>query len=439
MSPAKRAALTQRWRHEGSRHAREWNSYVERLRRVGPEDAGHEPVDPRSNLAETVLEAVREANDSGEIAGLRQELPPAYDPFSERLPENGQFMAPLLWLDDGRILVRVRGLREPPKILLIDDLHVETLPGILTFGRSPDRRYYAVARESGIAILDGWDGPVVTDLHWPTAAEWQALAEFPRLVPFPDGRRVLLGNRRGIVVLEPGRRTILFPREPGEMEDCWLNNPHGAVSPDGSLIAIGDRLTAAHLIFDDRYELVAKIAGLVDAAPCHASFSEDGESLALSSFMLTQGATVVVPARKLAGLVFDEPDRKRFWLSKRTWPEMRQGMTEFDRDMVVLDSFSRACASAWRPGEFIVGDAEGMLWGFDRKGEVRWYHFIGSSFEGIDIAPDGRRLIASTYAGFLVILDLDAGAADPYRIGTSAHRERRRWVFWRKEAKPLAW
>jgi hypothetical protein len=439
MSAGERAAISRRWRDEGSRYAREWNSFVERLGRVGPEQAGEVPQDPRSDLAQTVLEAVREANESGELARLREQFPPAYDPFLDLLGENGQTIGPLVWLESGKIVARVRGLREPAKAYLIEDLHIETLPGILSFGRSPDRRYFAVARDSGIAIHDGWDGPQTTNLDWPTIGTREGLAEFSRLIPFPDGRRVLLGNRDAIVVLGPHERTILFPRDEDGMEDCWLNNPHGAVSPDGSLIAVGDRLTGAHLIFDDRYELVGKVAGLVDTAPCHASFSNDGRFLALSSFILVEGATVVVPTRHVSGLVFDESDRKRFWLSKATWPLMRQGLKDFNPDLTVLGSFACAHVSAWRPGEFILGDAEGRLWGFDRDGEVRWHHFIGSSCTGIDISADGRRLILGTYAGFLVTLDLDTGKPDAYRIGTSTHQEQRRWLFWRKENKPLIW
>jgi hypothetical protein len=241
------------------------------------------------------------------------------------------------------------------------------------------------------------------------------------------------------MVVEPNHCTILFPDECEELEDNRLNNPHGAVSPDGSLIAVGDRLTGAHLIFNDRYEQIGKIAGLVDLAPWRASFSDDGTWLALSSFMLYQGATVLVPTSRFPGLVVDEKDLKTHWFSKATWDQMRQGLQEFDKDLVVLNSRSSAYASAWRPGEFILGDAQGFLEGFDRAGATRWHHFIGSSIGAMDISPDRRRLLATSAAGFLVILDLDTCETDSYAIGTSTHRERRRWVFWKNEKRPLAW
>ena len=84
MSPDERAAIGRRWRDEGARFARELNSFLERLGRVGSEQVGPEPQDTRGDLAEIVLEAVREANESRELAQLREQLPPAFFPFLGR-------------------------------------------------------------------------------------------------------------------------------------------------------------------------------------------------------------------------------------------------------------------------------------------------------------------------------------------------------------------
>jgi hypothetical protein len=138
-------------------------------------------------------------------------------------------------------------------------------------------------------------------------------------------------------------------------------------------------------------------------------------------------------------LFVGQKDLETHWFAKATWDAMRQGLQELDKDLLVLNSRSSAYASAWRPGEYILGDAQGFLRAFDRAGATRWHHFIGSSLGALDISPDGRRLLASSAAGFLVILDLDTGETDPYAIGTSRHRERRRWVFWKNEKRPLAW
>jgi hypothetical protein len=258
LSPTERAGISRHWREEGSRYAEDLNAFMDRCSRLGPEQVGDEPQDTRKDLAETVLQAVRDANEAGGSGDMREEFPPAYFPFMDFIQRNGQHLAPLLWLPSGHILVQAQSTT-----YLIDDLHITTLPGILSFGRSPDRRYYAVARESGITIHDGWGGPQVTSLVWPNIRFREGVSKVEQLVPFPDGKRVLLATRAAIMVLEPHRSTILYPPEGKELEDIDLNNPHGAVSPDGSLIAVGDRLICAHLIFNDRYEPIGEIAGLV--------------------------------------------------------------------------------------------------------------------------------------------------------------------------------
>jgi hypothetical protein len=92
----------------------------------------------------------------------------------------------------------------------------------------------------------------------------------------------------------------------------------------------------------------------------------------------------------------------------------------------------------WRGDELIVGST-GHLHACDKAGEFRWEHFIGSAIEDIDLSPDGKTLVVTTWAGFLCIIDLDTGERDPFTISTATHRERRRWLFWTKEPTPLVW
>jgi hypothetical protein len=105
----------------------------------------------------------------------------------------------------------------------------------------------------------------------------------------------------------------------------------------------------------------------------------------------------------------------------------------------VVEDGARVYAAAHRGDEFIIGDANGYLRAFSHAGEMRWQHFLGSSFSAIDVSPDGKQLIASTYAGFVSIIALDAGRKAPYQIGTGEHLELRRWLFWKNEESPLIW
>jgi WD40 repeat protein len=194
-----------------------------------------------------------------------------------------------------------------------------------------------------------------------------------------------------------------------------------------------------HIILNDQYEVVSEIRPLVDDAPYHASFSRDGELLALSSAGFSRGATLVVPTSRFPGLSVSSENLEKHWFSKETVTEMRGGLRDLDRDLTLIDAESIVCATAWRGEEFIMGDADGYLRAFDKTGEALWQHFIGSSVSGIDLSPDGKTLVVTTCAGFVCILDLDTGEPDPFAISTATHRERRRWLFWTKEPKPLVW
>jgi hypothetical protein len=130
MSPSEKAVVGRRWRDEGRRHVREFNAFLESLHGPAPDHARELPRDSRSDLAETVLEAVCEANEAGELARLRKRFPPAYHPFLDYLDENGQHVDPLLLLDNGQIVVRASDLKDRTTTYLIDDLHIQTLGGV---------------------------------------------------------------------------------------------------------------------------------------------------------------------------------------------------------------------------------------------------------------------------------------------------------------------
>lgn len=153
--------------------------------------------------------------------------------------------------------------------------------------------------------------------------------------------------------------------------------------------------------------------------PHYAICSSDGSVLAFNSCHFYSGVTIGVPTNLIRGLK-----------TKQYKP---------DRRLVELENGSRVYAGVCRGDEFIIGNASGYLRAFDLTGKLRWQHFIGSSVGDIDISRDGNKLVVTTYAGFLSLIDLDTGEADPFAIGTSTNRERRRWLFWKHEKTPLIW
>jgi hypothetical protein len=200
--------LSREWRNEGLRYVAAMNDYLKRASEDSWDKAGEEPEDTRTRLAVAVIDAVRRANRDGTLQDLRVRFPPAHAPLMDLLKENGQSLPLVLLLDDGRILLRIGAPHEKGHVVMINDGEITSLADdIVTVGRSPNRRYFAVARTTGITVDDGWDGPRVAQFSWPTGREGApdgfvpAAAEVPfvvsRLIPFPAGDRVLLVSVSG--------------------------------------------------------------------------------------------------------------------------------------------------------------------------------------------------------------------------------------------------
>lgn len=433
--------LSKVWRERSLSYVSKFNRFVERGLSGGWENAGPEPEDDRSELATPVLEAVRGANEKGALTGLRQRFPPAHAPFLELLDANGQCISPVSILDDDRIAARIGAPYEDGRIVVLQEDTVLPYPGAFTFGRSRDRRIFAFASENGIHTRHGWEGAVIERFPFPNGSEGipsgydAALIEgtpvVETLVPFSDGHRVLFVGPDGVFILGPGAADRLLPTKAEFREHFdWLREEypqsplsmhldmvHATISKDGRLVAAGSQ-DSTHLVFKDG-SLFASVGNLSEY-PQFACFSSDDEVLAFNSCHFYNGETVGVPVAQLKDGFVSEP-------------------YELNEPVFKLESGSRVYAATHRGDEFIFGDAAGYLRAVSTSGETRWQHFIGSSVGDLDVTPDGKTLAVSTYAGFLSVLALSTGDADPFAISTATHREKRRWIFWRTEEKPLIW
>jgi hypothetical protein len=403
--------------------------------RIQMDSGGPFPNDSeRSALAERVLEQVRRANRDGQIDGLRSRFAPAHQPFLSHFKDKETTLPKVWLLDDGRILLQIGATWREPEIVLIDGQSLNWRKDIATIGRSPNRRYFAQADADGVTIRDGWDGPQISHLNWPTGLEGLpsgyriAAPEFPddieQLIPFPDGRRCLLVATCGVFVLSEEAPVRLLPArdeilktDVSEVQELVLDLPNGAVSPDGDWIAVSHR-DGRHLVFDARLAPVAQISAVNDE-PHYAIFSSDSRFLALNGMHYGGGGTIGIATEKLPGLDSRDP--------------------ETDRRLTLLDDEHRVNCGASRQSEFIIGNKYGDLVAFNQSGQWLWDHAIGSSVLALDISTDGKRLVATTFAGVLVDLELDTGRRNAATIGNSTHRESRRWLFWEDEPQPLAW
>jgi WD40 repeat protein len=433
--------LQDEWRQKTYAYAAAVNEFLVKGLRDGWDTAGEEPEDPgREHLAATVVDALRDANRTGDLEGLKERWPPAHRPFVKLLEKNGQSIPTVCLLDDGTILARIGAPYERGRVLELSGTRWREVPDVQHFGRSPNRRYFAIAATEGVRITDGWRGPEVAVCPWPiglegmpdgyTVAPLEAPPTPTRLVPFPDGRRVLLVSDSGIFVLSPDSARRLLPsvdelrehfdwlrsEHPDDDLSLDLDMGHGAVSPDGRWIAVGSQ-DSSHMVFDEDLNAAARV-GTQSEYPHHALFSADGSMIAFNSCHFYNGVTVGVPTRLLPGL--------------------ETGDYEPNEETPILEGGARIYAGASRNDEFVVGDAYGYVRAFDTSGALRWQHFLGSSIGDLDISRDGRTMAVSSYAGFLSLVELDAGRRAAYQIGTGEHFELRRWVIWKGE-EPLVW
>jgi len=435
-------AAQRQWYEKTLRYAEAVNTFVAKGLSVGWDSAGAEPREPKyKEELPHFMEALRDANRETPHRDIKSEWPPSHAALYPLLEKNGLSIPALCVLPDGDILARIGATYEDGKVVRIQGDAITEVQGVQHFGRCPGRRYFAVATAAGVDIHDGWRGPRVITCPWPNGDEgvpvdfdMQAQAAPPapsQLLPFPDGQRVLLVASSGIFVLDQEGATRLLPTEEQMREHFqWvrdeggkdgdfspsLSMEHAAISPDGKLIALGAQ-DGEHYVLDEQLNLIAQVEPHGEY-PHHAVFSADGRSVAFNACHLYNGATIAVPVAMLADWQSDYYDNA-------------DGST-------VIEPSARVYASISRGDEFILGDAYGYLRAVSREGEPRWQHFIGSTISALDLSADGRTLVASTCAGFVSIIDLDAGR-QPYQIGNGEHFEQRRWLFWKDEATPLAW
>lgn len=426
------------WKDRATEYARQMNAFLAEGESQDWENPGDPPtVDEDRTLAEAALAAVRQANQAGTHADLREQWPPVQELLLPLLDENGQDIPALFSLDDGGFVARIGPSYQTGRVVQVHGDTASTVDGIQHVGRSPNRRYFALSSEQGVRVTDGWLGEEVCFCSWPTGLEGvphgakvEPLAAPPVpevLIPFPDGKRVLLGCEEGVFVLAPTEIVRLLPRPDHIREQCAgspeeaisLNDSmtHAALSPDGLWIAAGSQCYG-HYIFDRDLQPTAEI-GPLSEYPHYACFSSDSQTVILNSCHFYHGATLAVNAADWPGL-----DTPRY----EPTPKTR-----------LVEGMSRVYTAVHRKDEFIIGNANGDLRAFSDDGTLRWYHRVGSTLTALDLSPDGRHLYAASCAGWVVRIALDTHTPASHEIGSGHHSEERRWLFWKGEPDALVW
>ncbi|MDZ3991075.1 hypothetical protein [Pseudomonas sp. Teo4] len=431
----------QQWQQAVTAYAQAINRYVAQGQAHGWDDLEEPQAPATDHLLDAWQAALRAANhpasDELQRQAFRSAWPPAHLPLVPLLERHGQGISCVLLLDDGSLLARIGMPYEKGQVVRIDGNSVTPVIGIEHFGRCPRRRYFALANSEGVRVTDGWGGPQVARLPWPTGLE-----DLPKgypfdpfdlpptptaLIPFADGQRVLLVSAEGIFLMTAQGARRLLPCQAQIIEDLaegtdpddinlGLSMEHAAISPDGNLIALGQQ-DGRHLVLDGQLQPVAAV-GPGSEYPHFAMFNQQGDQLLLNACHFYNGGTLGVRVVDLAGLDTD------YYSDDPRTPLLQDG--------------ARVYAGVARDGEYIVGDAYGYLRAFGEDGKAHWQHFLGSTISAMDISADGRTLVAASHAGFISVIALDSGRPQ-WQIGDGEHGELRRWLFWKGWDRPLMW
>jgi WD40 repeat protein len=440
LAPSKRKQLSLRWKEEGAAYAKALNDYMRRGQAEGWDKVERLQIeDHRSKLADDVYQLLKQANQAKEFKQFRKNFPPAYDPFDAYHKNSTVSFTSLLFIDNERLAVGTANSIDGARTWLISGERICQIPQTNVFGISPDRAYIAKLKPQAMTLHKSWDAPPVVTLPWPAnGVSFEGsipLKSYPHtvsLIPFPDGKRVLLAGTDGIFVITSDSAQLLHPcaeklreefthwRSQSPEANLVLDVPmgHAALSKDGRYIAVGSQ-DSTHLILDGKtYKPLADIGNIMDY-PHLACFSDDGTQAAFNSCHFYSGCTIGVLLTKIR--------------------DLKTPAFELKAPLVELQAESRAYAAVSTGNLYIIGDALGHLWAFDTSGRHHWRWFLGSTIQSLALSPDGKQLAVASHSGTLHILELNADAIDPYSIGTGGHRELRRWIFWEYPNTPLLW
>jgi hypothetical protein len=399
------------WNEKGAQYAKDVNEMVEFGETHGWDKwKGKEPADERSHLADDVLKALQEANDSNTVNEFRSVCPPAHTPFIKYHEEKGQCISDIYCIDNSKIVFITGAPYETRQAYLLDEDKLQVLDSdIVSVGKSPLGNCFAIAKGKKVSTSFGWQGTNLYEFDLPAVDD----LAITQLIPFNDGSRVLLVSAQGIFHLSENGSQLLHPEEDPD-DDEWTSSidmEHAALSPDNSLICAGDQ-GSVHRILNNDLVQIADI-GPQSEYPHFALFSKDNSHLIMNSCHFYWGATIGVHTNQLNSLD--------------------------DESYTVIDEQCRIYAGVATSQYYIVGDASGYIRAFDTTGKKVWEHFLGSTVTGMAISEDESTLYVACYSGILHKLIIGKGKRDAHAIGNADLYEEFRLLLWKGEEKVLRW
>ncbi len=408
--------LQKEWDEKGTAYTNAVNEMVNFGEQHGWDDwKGNDPIDERAHLADHVIQLLKEANDKGTVKEFREAFSPAHVPFVRYLEKQGQSIRDIHFIEDGKIVFLTGAPYEERQAYMLDNDNLIKLDeAIYAIGKSKQGNVFAIERENTIVTTQGWQGDIISEFTLRETAD-ESITE---LVPFNDGRKLLLVSSKGIFLITEKGEERLHPVNKANKKS-WkpdIDMENATLSHNNDFIVLGDQ-SSDHRVLDNEGREIGTL-GPQSSYPHYCLFSKDDEQLITNSCHFYNGITIGVNANLLNGLNIE-------------------AYTKSDK-YVVIDQEMRVYAGLSTSDHYILGDAYGYIRAMNKQGNKLWRHYLGSTISGMAISDDGTTLWVGTCSGILHKLKLRAGQ-DKHTIGNGDHQEEYRLILWKDEPKPLFW
>lgn len=281
-------------------------------------------------------------------------------------------------------------------------------------GKSKRNNVFAIVTNNTIVTTQGWQGNIIETFELETAKN----LGITELIPFNDGKKVLMVTSEGIFIITQNTEKMIHPL-PDPEDDEWepyIDMENATLSNDNKYIVVGDQCSD-HRILDQNGAEVGTV-GPQSSYPDFCLFSKDNNQLITNSCHFYNGVTIGVAASDLENVQIP------------AYEESEQ--------YTIIDEEMRVYCGIATSKYYILGDAFGYIRAVDTKGNCMWRYFLGSTISGMTISDDEKTLWVGSSSGMLHKLQLDKGLRDDHTIATGKHYEEFRLVIW-KEEPVLRW
>ena len=464
--------ISQRWISEGKIFKDAINARQQIFYAEGKEPDTPEPRDTRADLAELVMAQVQAFNKRREYETLRKLFPPHHEPLNSLFEQDlFEVVSKVMILPDNRIVAKAGS-----KCYIIQEYIITELPGLISFGTSPDKKEFALAYKDYVEVKEGWDGLVINKVPYPSGYGKDFVQLFPGLEidwrvftgeelhivdikVFPGGKRLLLNTRRGVFVINAESYQLVHPFIPSfkEIEEPWIMWPkntsneeeeedepyaldftysHADLSPDGKYIATGSQ-DSDHIVLEEKNNIWTEIVWIEsrsdypNAAKFNYRISIDGQpapALAFSSCHMSGSATTGIPVKELV-------------------PGLKASAYNLEPEAlwVIDDNFWVNCILDWE-NSFVLGTAAGYILIKLHDQDVN-YLSLGGSVQSMDVTMDRKQLIIGNSFGQVIKLKFSPvdnltkdnnGRQDPNLVTNTSWVDEIRYLF-PKGKQPLIW